>query len=268
MPFLAYPTELDCVYLIAIMPTIMSNCACSETSLLAVTTFFKHWASQSLSFRRCIKPKPPAMRYSMSGGWKFLSACKMMNLPPFLFFRISRASGSKPGAIIPSLTSAFKILAVASSMVSETATKSPKEHIGSALRARTYAAATGVSSLSATAYTVFSSSESSTPMAAPAGLTCLNDAAAGLPVAWASSRTSCHAFTASSRLMYPGVPHMTSKGSLLPPTEHRPAGSWCGLHPYFKGRSMWKATVLVAGGSSTCPAIHWLTDESYAEVSA
>lgn len=41
------------------------------------------------------------------------------------------------------------------------------------------------------------------PTAAPAGETCLNDAAAGNPSAVSSSETSCHELRASIRLVYP-----------------------------------------------------------------
>ena len=48
------------------------------------------------------------------------------------------------------------------------------------------------------------------------------------------ARTSCHALRASRRLMYPGVPHSTSKGSGCGPCiESSPrisAGFCCGLH--------------------------------------
>jgi len=43
----------------------------------------------------------------------------------------------------------------------------------------------------------------------PAGLTCLNDVAAGVPHADLSSFTSCHPLSASSRLMNPGEPFTT-----------------------------------------------------------
>lgn len=52
--------------------------------------------------------------------------------PPFFFLRISRASGSYPGAMIPSETSREMILAVATSQVCESAMKSPKEDMRSA----------------------------------------------------------------------------------------------------------------------------------------
>ena len=39
------------------------------------------------------------------------------------------------------------------------------------------------------------------PMPTPAGDTCLNDAATGRPSTGRASRTNCHAFIASSRLM-------------------------------------------------------------------
>ena len=43
----------------------------------------------------------------------------------------------------------------------------------------------------------------------PAGLTCLNEAAAGRSSAAFSSLTSCQAFRASHRLINPGDPHKT-----------------------------------------------------------
>lgn len=47
------------------------------------------------------------------------------------------------------------------------------------------------------------------PKAAPAGLTCLNDVAAGRPVTSLSSLTNCQLLKASHKLMYPGEPLMT-----------------------------------------------------------
>lgn len=52
--------------------------------------------------------------------------------PPFFFFKMSRASGSYPGAMIPSDTSREMILAVATSQVWERAMKSPNEDMRSA----------------------------------------------------------------------------------------------------------------------------------------
>lgn len=46
--------------------------------------------------------------------------------------------------------------------------------------------------------------------ALPAGLTCLKEAAAGMPSACLSSFTSCQAFRASQRLMNPGEPLTTA----------------------------------------------------------
>lgn len=43
----------------------------------------------------------------------------------------------------------------------------------------------------------------------PAGLTCLNEVAAGNPRAFFNSLTSCQAFRASHRLMNPGDPFST-----------------------------------------------------------
>lgn len=46
-------------------------------------------------------------------------------------------------------------------------------------------------------------------MEAPAGDTCLNEVAAGSPVAFLRSRTSCQPLKASRKLMYPGLPEST-----------------------------------------------------------
>ena len=98
--------------------------------------------------------------------------------------------------------------------------------------------ASGVSAAaSGTSYAAASSAESGTATAAPAGDTCLKDAAAGSPVAARSSRTSCHAFAASRKLMYPGVPLSTVKGAAPPTRCPTHAGFWCGLQPYFSGTS-------------------------------
>ncbi len=58
--------------------------------------------------------------------------------------------------------------------------------------------------------------------AAPAGLTCLKEAAAGRPVASFSSFTSCQLLRASRKLMYPGRPFSTSIGQVARP--HKNAG--------------------------------------------
>lgn len=47
----------------------------------------------------------------------------------------------------------------------------------------------------------------------PAGLTCLKEAAAGMPNACLSSFTSCQALRASHRLMNPGEPFTTAKAA-------------------------------------------------------
>lgn len=49
------------------------------------------------------------------------------------------------------------------------------------------------------------------PKAAPAGLTCLKEVAAGRPVTSLSSLTSCQLLKASHKLMYPGEPLITKK---------------------------------------------------------
>lgn len=51
------------------------------------------------------------------------------------------------------------------------------------------------------------------PTAAPAGETCLKDVAAGRPVAFLSSLTSCHPLKASRKLIYPALPLSTFIGS-------------------------------------------------------
>ena len=68
-------------------------------------------------------------------------------------------------------------------------------------------------------------------MAAPAGLTCLNDAAAGIPVASFSSFTNCQLLRASRKFMYPGRPFKTSIGNSPSVTNIR-EGFWLGLQPY------------------------------------
>lgn len=47
------------------------------------------------------------------------------------------------------------------------------------------------------------------PKAAPAGLTCLKEVAAGRPVASVSSLTNCQLLKASHKLIYPGDPLTT-----------------------------------------------------------
>ena len=71
----------------------------------------------------------------------------------------------------------------------------------SAPRARIYAVAIGVSSTPSTKYIFFNVSDKGTATAAPAGLTCLKDAAAGRPVASFNSRTNCQLLKASKRLI-------------------------------------------------------------------
>ena len=63
------------------------------------------------------------------------------------------------------------------------------------------AAASGNASTAAGITTQVTSSVSGTATAAPEGLTCLKEVAAGRPVACLSSRTNCQALSASSRLM-------------------------------------------------------------------
>lgn len=73
------------------------------------------------------------------------------------------------------------ILAVGRSQTSESATQSPNDDILSAALALAYAVANGerLPIISSTIATLASSGVSGTPTAAPAGLTCLKEAAAG-----------------------------------------------------------------------------------------
>ena len=83
--------------------------------------------------------------------------------------------------------------AVTSSHSSESATKSPNEHILSVPLARAYAVAIGESSrpsISSTKQALFSTSSIFTATAAEVGLTCLKEVAAGSPTASFSSFTS------------------------------------------------------------------------------
>lgn len=70
---------------------------------------------------------------------------------------------------------------------------------------------------------------------APAGLTCLNEVAAGIPRALFNSLTSCQAFRASHRLMKPGDPLTTGRERQT--EEHQACAHgvvdlslWCVLH--------------------------------------
>src|SRR5215471_5988318 len=131
----------------------------------------------------------------------------------------------------PSETSRRSRRAVGRSTGSLRASQSPYEHTRSAPRARANALATGESSSrSPTKYARRRASVSGRPIAAPAGETCLNEAAAATPVTFRSSRTSCQALSASSKLMYPGAPLRTSNGKSAP--ENTRAGAWCGFTPY------------------------------------
>ena len=80
---------------------------------------------------------PNISRDSRAGGTKSGSASMTTKLPFFLEHRISYASGSKPGATMPSEMTRFRKRAVAASTLCDSATKSPKELFGSAPRART-----------------------------------------------------------------------------------------------------------------------------------
>lgn len=125
---------------------------------------------------------------------------------------MSSASGSYPGAMIPSETSREMILAVATSQVCERAMKSPNEDMRSAPRARAYALATGERDpRPSTSNTLISSCDRVDSTAHPAGETCLNEAAAALAgeKARESSWTRAYELSASRRLMYPGDPDKT-----------------------------------------------------------
>ena len=124
------------------------------------------------------------------------------------------AFSEKAGAITPSETSLEIILAVSTSHSSERAIKSPNELILSAPLALTYAVARGESLVfGEIKYISLSSSESGTAIAAPAGDTCLKEAAAGIFVVSFNSFTSCQAFKASRKLIYPALPFRTVTGS-------------------------------------------------------
>eukprot|EP00479_Gromia_sphaerica_P010660 TRINITY_DN4970_c0_g1_i1.p1 TRINITY_DN4970_c0_g1~~TRINITY_DN4970_c0_g1_i1.p1 ORF type:complete len:168 (+),score=15.60 TRINITY_DN4970_c0_g1_i1:66-569(+) len=125
--------------------------------------------------------------------------------------------------------------AVCLSTTSLNAAKSPKDDFGSAFLARMYAVACGDKSPLPTSYVSLRISLNGTATAAPAGDTCLKEAAAGRFNDCRSSETSCQAFNASSRLMYPGFPFSTLKGKSVPSFVQMNAVSCCGLHPYFNG---------------------------------
>ncbi len=128
--------------------------------------------------------------------------------------------------------------AVLSSQTSEREMKSPNDDIRSAPRALAYAHARGLrSKLSSTQYIFFSTSLSGRPIAAPAGETCLNEVAAGLPVAFFSSFTSCQPLKASRRFIYPGRPLRTVNGSSPLFSIYTREGFWFGLHPYLSSNS-------------------------------
>ena len=164
----------------------------------------------------------------------------MLYAPFFFDLRISRASGSYPGAIIPSETSRLIILAVVTSHTSERAIQSPKDDIRSVPLALAYAQARGESSrpsMSLTKHIFFMSSSSLKPRAAEVGETCLNEVAQVIPVASFSSFTSCQLLNASRKLIYPGLPLSISIGRSEPFFMYIFAGFWLGLHPYFNSNS-------------------------------
>ena len=103
---------------------------------------------------------------------------------------------------MPSDTSFTRNWATEASHSSLRAAKSPKEDTRSQPRARTYAWAMGLSSSpSGTKHTWRSAAVKGFATAAPAGETCLKEAALGSPVAAFNSRTSCQELNASKRLM-------------------------------------------------------------------
>mmetsp|Transcript_20241 Transcript_20241/g.44908 ORF Transcript_20241/g.44908 Transcript_20241/m.44908 type:complete len:280 (-) Transcript_20241:1051-1890(-) len=139
IPSRANPTEFDWVYLTQMLATIMSRMAPSVSASTPpfVTTFFVMCSFvMTTSLRFWLNVMPYTSRYSTASGLKSALASSMMNFPPFFFLSISSAAGVYPGATMPSLTSFLRMSAVSSSTTSDTAAKSPKEHIGSAFRAR------------------------------------------------------------------------------------------------------------------------------------
>ena len=138
-------------------------------------------------------------------------------MPFFFVFNISKASSVNPGAITPSETSLFIKFAVSISHISDNAIKSPNDDILSAPLALAYALASGDNfPKSSTQYILANVSSNSFPTAAPAGDTCLNDVAAGSPVASFNSLTNCHPLKASKKFIYPGFPFKTFTGSCEP----------------------------------------------------
>ena len=90
--------------------------------------------------------------------------------------------------------------------------------VGVKNRAKAMAAAGSDARMSGCELPVCSVSGSGRPSAALVGLTCLNEAAQGSPVAARSSRTSCHELKASRKLIYPGRPQRICTGSSAPPS--------------------------------------------------
>ena len=218
-------------------PSTRSFIAASGISFFAVTTLRICSREGTTSLCRCASTHPCSSRNSISGIANSASPCSTMNAPFFFFFRISSAAGSNPAAITPSDTTVARNSAVSTSTTSLIAAKSPNDDIGSAFRARRYASAAPRGSFSPTSYARFSASVSGTAIAAPAGDTCLNDAAATTPSAWRASFTSIQLFSASHRLMYPGLPCTMRNGRPKPRCLYSPAGFWCGLQPYFSSRT-------------------------------
>ena len=68
-------------------------------------------------------------------------------------------------------------------------------------------------STSSIKYAFFNTSLNFIAIPTPEGLTCLNEAADGSPVAFFNSFTSCQPFNASNRLIYPGFPLIIVIGS-------------------------------------------------------
>ena len=73
----------------------------------------------------------------------------------------------------------------------------------------------------------------------------MKEAAAGRPVACFSAFTSCQEFSASMKLMYPGRPFNTFRGS-SPSAMKMRAGFWLGLQPYFSSNSVMRVILSIS----------------------
>ena len=83
---------------------LIESLACSRTVLWSLTMLLKVSALMTALFRSCCSCRPYRVRVSIAGGSYSASICKTQYFPPFFFSRIPRASGSYPGAMIPSET--------------------------------------------------------------------------------------------------------------------------------------------------------------------